>query len=113
MERAPEPAPFLRNCRSLTAGFLVLTYKGTALGILIFVGIWTINVNGGCSTLAMFVVGAFLCFAVDLDPFASAVLFFCHIFGSLGIAVTEAAAAGFCRAVCLIAADFDFTSGAE
>ena len=75
-------------------------------------GIFSIDVNGRGSTAAVFIVGAFLCFAVNVDLFASAgfhgtVCYRCFI------AVTEAAAAGFICNTGLRAGYFDLSSGTE
>ena len=64
-------------------------------------GIITGNINGGSSTFTVFVVGAVVCFTVDIDGFASAAGVYCvlcrtFILTSKTFAGCIISVAGFC-----------------
>ena len=70
------------------------------------------DINSGGCTFAVFVVGTFLGFAVDVDLFAAAVFGTAVLHGSCRT-VAEASAACFISTVCVVTGDFDITAGTE
>ena len=88
-----------------------LTGKGIAPGLLTGAGVLPGDVDGGGGAAAVFVVGALVSLAVDVDLLAAAG-FRCAVGKALLAPVAEASAAGFVRALCVVAHHLDIALAA-
>ena len=92
--------------------FSALTGKGATFCFVAAIGTASRYINGGGGTFTFVVVGAFLCFAVDVDLFAAAV-FGTAVLHGCSCTVAETATACFISTVCVVTGDLDITARTE
>jgi hypothetical protein len=104
---------FIQEWGQLREEKSAFTGEGTAFCLIASFCTASGDINSGGGTFAVFVVGTFLGFAVDVDLFAAAVVRF-TVHGSTGsISFTETSAVCFIRITGTRTGDLDITSGTE
>lgn len=103
---------FIQEWGQLREEKSAFTGEGTAFCLIASFCTASGDINSGGGTFAVFVVGTFLGFAVDVDLFAAAV-FGTAVLHGCSCTVAETATACFISTVCVVTGDFDITAGTE